>query len=112
MDIYVYNSNLERIGLIDVYQSLIWTKRYYQLGDFELYIPASTGLFEILQKDNILVREDDDSLMVIEHIEITTDVETGNYIIVSGRSIESYLSRRIVRYQTNIDNTVENADYL
>ena len=109
MDIYVYNSNLERIGLIDVYQSLIWTKRYYQLGDFELYIHASTGLFEILQKDNILVREDDDSLMVIEHIEITTDVETGNYIIVSGRSIESYLSRRIVRYQINIDNTVENA---
>lgn len=108
MDIYVYNSNLERVGLIDIYQSLIWTKRYYQAGDFELYVPASSELLETLQKDNLLIREDDDTIMVIEKIEITTDVETGNYIIVSGRSIESYLSRRIVRYQTNIDDTLEN----
>lgn len=108
MDIHVYNQNLERIGLIDIYQSLIWTKRYYQAGDFELYVPASSELLEMLQKDNILVREDDNIAMIIEKIEITTDVETGNYIIVSGRSIESYLERRIVRYQTNIDDTLEN----
>lgn len=108
MDIYVYNPKLERVGLIDIYQSLIWTKRYYQAGDFELYVPTSSELLETLQKDNILVREDDDTIMIVEKIEITTDVETGNYIIVSGRSIESYLSRRIVRYQTNIDDTLEN----
>ena len=109
MDIYVYNKNLERIGLIDIYKSLIWTKRYYQAGDFELYVPASTELLETLQRDNILVREDDDTVMVIEKIEITTDVETGNFITVSGRSIESYLERRIIRHQTNINDTVENA---
>lgn len=108
MDIYIYNPQLERIGLIDIYQSLIWTKRYYQSGDFELYVPAKTELLENLKLDNLLERSDDDTIMVIEHIEITTDVETGNYIIVSGRSIESYLTRRIVRYQTNIDDTLEN----
>lgn len=108
MDIYVYNPELERVGLIDIYQSLIWTKRYYQAGDFELYVPASSELLETLQKDNMLVREDDDTIMIVEKIEITTDVETGNYIIASGRSIESYLERRIVRYQTNIDDTLEN----
>lgn len=109
MDIYVYNSELKKIGLIDVYKSKIWTKRYYEAGDFELYIPASTETLQMLQLDNILIREDDDTIMVIEHIEITTDVESGNFITVSGRSIESYLARRIVRYQTNIDDTVENA---
>lgn len=108
MDIYVYNPELERVGLIDIYQSLIWTKRYYQAGDFELYVPASSELLETLQKDNILIREDDDTIMIIEKIEIKTDVETGNYIIASGRSIESYLTRRIIRYQTNIDDTLEN----
>ena len=108
MDIYVYNPNLERVGLIDIYQSLIWTKRYYQAGDFELYIPATAELLSTLQTGNILERTDDNTIMVIEHIEIKTDVENGNFIIISGRSIESYLSRRIVRYQTNIDDTLEN----
>lgn len=107
MDIYVYDQELKRVGLIDVYQSLIWTKRYYQAGDFELYVPASQELLGTLQTGNLLVREDDDTVMVIEHIEITTDVESGNFLCVSGRSVESYLTRRIVRHQTNIDSTVE-----
>lgn len=108
MNIYIYNRNLQRIGLIDVYQSLIWTKRYYQAGDFELYVPATSEYLEILQKETLLVREDDTTAMVIEKVEINTDVETGNFITVSGRSAESYLDRRIIRYQTNINDTVEN----
>jgi hypothetical protein len=46
--------------------------------------------------------------MIIEHIEITTDVESGNFLCISGRSIESYLTRRIVANQTIINDTVEN----
>ena len=40
MDLYILNKNFEKIGLIDTYESVIWTTRYYTYGDFELYIPA------------------------------------------------------------------------
>lgn len=95
MDIYVLNSDLEQIAVIDSFRSLIWTKRYYTCGDFELCVPADLGLLQYLQPDFFLMREDDDSVMVIEKIEAQYDSEEGSLFIVSGRSLESLLTRRV-----------------
>lgn len=95
MNIYILNTAFEPIAVIDCFKSLIWTKRYYSYGDFELYIPADNELLPFLQPDFFVTREDDSSVMVIEKLVIQTDTEDGNYFIVSGRSAESILLRRI-----------------
>lgn len=107
MDIFVLNKSLEKIAVIDTYVSLIWTKRYYSAGDFELFLPASSEMFGVLCEDNYLQRADDETIMIIENIELQTDAESGNFIIVSGRSLESILARRIVWTQTNLNGTAE-----
>lgn len=109
MDIYILNKSLEKIGIIDSYNSLIWTKRFYKAGDFELYLPATVENFEMLQTDFYLQRDDDDRAMIIETIQLQTDAEQGNHIIVSGRSLESILARRVIWGQTILKDTVENA---
>lgn len=105
MNIYILNTSYEPVAVIDAFKSLIWTKRYYTCGDFELYIPADENLLQYLQNDYFIMRDDDDSAMIIERLEIQTDVENGDYYIVSGRSIESVLARRIVMWQTIINTT-------
>ena len=102
MDLYVLDSNYTPIAVIDAYKSLIWTKRYYTCGDFELYVPADRNLLQYLQPDNFITREDDDSVMVIEKLEIKTDAENGDFFIVSGRSLESILLRRIFKRPVTI----------
>ena len=77
MDVYVLNASYEPVAVIDSFKSLIWTKRYFACGDFELYIPADKSLLEYLQPDNFLVRDDDDSVMVIEKLLLQTDAESG-----------------------------------
>ena len=109
MEIYVLNKSLERIGVVDDYASIIWAKRYFSAGDFELYLPASAEMLELLREDYYLQRDDDDRAMIIEDIQIQTDAELGNFLIVSGRSLESILSRRIVWQQTTLTGTAENA---
>ena len=105
MDVYVLNASYEPVAVIDSFKSLIWTKRYFACGDFELYIPADKSLLEYLQPDNFLVRDDDDSVMVIEKLLLQTDAESGDFFIVSGRSLESILYRRIFNRQFLLDNT-------
>lgn len=109
MDVYVLDSSFIPVAVIDSYKSLIWTKRYYTCGDFELYIPANDSLLQYLQEDNFLMREDDDSVMVIESLEVQTDAENGDFFIVAGRSLESILARRVVMTQTvvNADDVVQ-----
>lgn len=109
MELYVLDRSLRTIGIIDAYTSIIWTKRYFACGDFELYLPVSH--LDILAIGNYIYRLDDDAIMFIENIEITTDSEVGNFLRVSGRSAECLLAKRIIWNQTTFSGTVENLIY-
>ena len=109
MDIYVLNTSFVKLGIIDYCRSIIWTTRYCDAGDFELYLPATKEAFELLQIDNLIMRADKpDKLMIIKSVELTTDTEDGNYLTITGPSIESYIAKRIVWSQTNLSGLVTN----
>lgn len=110
IELYVLNGDLERIGIIDTYTSLIWANRYNEEGDCELYVEANDYSFSILKKGHYLARDDDDMVCRIEKIELDTDVETGNYFIVTGYDVKKILSQRVIWSQTNVDGNVE--DYI
>lgn len=101
MELYVLNKDFEIIDFIDTFSSLEWVKRYFDTGDFVLNTVADLKTVKTLQRRNYLVREDDESIMIIEKINLVTSAEYGNKIVVSGKSIESILARRIVWTQTN-----------
>ncbi len=101
MELYVLNAEFEIVDFIDTFSSLEWVKRYFDTGDFVLNTVADLKTVKTLRKRNYLVREDDESIMMIEKINLVTSAEAGNKIVVSGKSIESVLARRIVWTQTN-----------
>ena len=108
MEFYVLNSEKETLGVLDVFQSAIWTPRYYDVGDFEIQVTASSDIVELLREENLLVRQDDDMVGVIERINLRTDPDYGSFLLISGRDAKSILERRIVWNQTNLSGTVEN----
>lgn len=110
MEFYVVDGNLDVIGIIDAYKSAIWTERYYEPGDFELYVAATPEAVALIRKHLFLVRMDNVSkAMVIETIKLSTDAENGDYLTVSGRSLSSILSRRIIWKQTTYSGQLEKA---
>lgn len=96
MEFMVLDKNYEAIAMIDTFTSAIWTVRYDECGDFELYTPARLDYLKSMQIGNYLWNRDSDRLMVIETVEIETDAEKGPQLIVTGRSLESILDRRII----------------
>lgn len=108
MDLLILNTKLESDSIIDAYKSLIWTDRYYECGDFEIYTPATISALSQVQKGYYLWSRDSEHTMIIEDIEIQSDAEFGNYIAITGRSLESILTRRIVWKTTNINGNLQN----
>ena len=107
MVLYVLNSQFDRIGILDQYQSFIWTPRYQTAGDFELLAPANAEIVDLLQRDNFIMREDDENhAMIIEQVKIQTDEENGHTILVKGRDLKSILYRRIIWKQTMLSGTL------
>ena len=43
-EVIVLNSDLEIVGVVDNFVSLIWTKRFWAVGDCELYVVATSSL--------------------------------------------------------------------
>lgn len=107
IDIYVLNKNLEAVGIIDSYRSLIWANRYYTVGDCELYLEASDSNISLLEAGNYLVRADDNMVCRINRVEVDTSAEEGNYLIVNGTDTKSFLDQRIVWSTLTCDGNLE-----
>ena len=108
MEMYVLNQRFEKIALIDAYESLLWTDRYGKPGEFEIYTPVADFALQYPVADNYLQIKESEHTMVIEDTTIESNVETGNHIKITGRSLESILDRRIVWTQTDISGNLQN----
>lgn len=109
MNAWVLDSNFRAISLLDVYISLIWTERYNSAGDFELIARPEFLAEKGLYAGNYISLPDSETVMRVEDHEIDTDPEEGNTLVVTGKSLESILSQRIVWTHTYLDGSLQEA---
>ena len=104
MQIEIYNMtvlndklNISLEAVCDSFSSLLWDIEYYKCGAFEVYIAASPRNIEIFQTGRIVGRDDDrEHFGLIESVELETDAEDGDYLIIKGRFLICLLERRII----------------
>ncbi len=116
MELLVLDEAFKTIYAIDEFESLIWTERYNGAGNFEFYTPVNDNLLEISEVirkkliariDTYIWTRETEATMIIEGIEITTNIESGANLKISGRSLESILDRRIIWSQTVLDGYLQ-----
>lgn len=95
-EIRVLNEDLDFDGVIDIYESFIWTERYNECGDFELYTQMDKDILETVRLGDYLEIADSEYHMIPESVVLEHDYEQGNHITIKGRSLESILDRRII----------------
>ena len=59
MDIWVLDKTLEANDIVDTFNSLIWTDRYDEYGDFEIYTSVTDQALSLLQMDYYLQSRSD-----------------------------------------------------
>lgn len=108
MDLYVLDANFKKIEIISYAESIIWTKRYFSLGDFEIVLPASRYLLQLFRsnEDRYIMRPGDQTGIIVEKIQLTTDEESGDKLIISGPTFQGLLKRRIVWGQKILKGTL------
>lgn len=106
MDLYILNEKFDVIGVIDNAASIIWATKYADMGDFEIYANATNDNITLLQPGHYVKRWDDDMVGIIKKVNLTTNIEDGNYITVSGPDLKDVLRRRIIWSQTILSGTI------
>lgn len=108
MEVYILDSNYEKLGLIDNAESVLWNKKLIEVGECELYVPADNEHINLIVNGKYIYREDDEMLCEIISVELETNVEQGDYIIVTGHDMKSVLSGRVVATELTYSGSVAN----
>lgn len=97
MEVYTLDPLLRRAELFENHESLIWTERYKQYGDFEMHIASTYRARSLLKVDTLLSMNQSNRVMKIESSEDGTDAEGRRMLVVKGRSIETLMYDRVAK---------------
>lgn len=116
MQYYILDRSLKLLRGIEVYTSVIWTERYYEPGEFELYLPASKEDMQFFRECAekhyyIIPSEFKDrnsiSCMIINHVKLDLPFDSAKSIIITGRSLSYILHSRIAQGETVLNGNLE-----
>lgn len=99
MDLYILDPLIRRHEVVDDYETLIWTDRWREAGDFELDLRSTRNNRIRFSVDSLLAIRNSNRVMMVEDVEDTLDSENKEILKVRGRSIEGPIfENRIVKY--------------
>lgn len=90
MECNVYGINLNRIGSIFTWVSMLWTEGYNTLGTFQLELQQTPGALELFQPDRYCGIPESETLMLIKAVQ----VRNGS-VIITGSPATCVLSDRV-----------------
>jgi hypothetical protein len=92
MELFTLDRNFQKQNEIDVFESAIWTERYYGDGDFQLVVPSTSDMLTYLTKGTFLGLVGSSEIMMID-----TQNNEGGSLTVTGLSLEQFLNNRFIR---------------
>lgn len=102
----VFSDNFENIGIVDIYDELVWERRFYEAGYGEVHAPATANNLNLLENGRILYKNGAKESMLIT---ATDSVESDGSVTVTayGRFLSWILKKHIVKGLYELSGNVQ-----
>lgn len=105
MRIIILDKNFQDLGSIRVFNTLMWYRRYYSPGIFELHIPAA--YFDLINSGRYLYRNDRTELGVIREVNFMRGEKSEKTAYCKGYFAEHLLNNNVIHPAFNRTGTLE-----
>lgn len=95
MELYILDSLLRRVEVVDKFESLIWAERLTAFGDMELTLPMTAKHAAMFKPKAKLGMSECESGMIVDYALKTTDEDGKRMLKVKGHSFESIFNDRV-----------------
>lgn len=95
MEVKVYTPDLNLIGIVENFSSLVWNRKYSEAGTFEIHVPLTFDNVEYFRRGNLISFDGAKEAGIIENLTASQDSKK-NTLTLKGRFLESYLDRRLI----------------
>lgn len=103
--LYIFDRDLNFLGVIDEFISLRWRRKFFEAGEFELVVAPYENNLRLLQKDNLIMRSEYTEAAVIDTKSYSDDGKNVQ-LSVAGNFASYFLKRRIVKKILNYKGNV------
>lgn len=104
MELILLDSAFAPTCFPDAFDSLIWDRRYYETGRFELHLPGE--LFSVLQRSAYLYGKDFMETGIIEDLGFTQEAG-GEKCYAKGRFLDALLEQRVITGSGSLRGSAE-----
>lgn len=105
MQLIIFDKDFQTIGSIGIFNTLLWRRRYYSPGMFELYVPAE--YFGLINTGRYLYRNDRMELGVIREVNFTRGERSERTAYCKGYFAEHLLNNHVLYPAFNETGTPE-----
>ena len=105
MQFIVFDEDFQTIGPINIFNSLLWYRRYYSPGIFELHVPAQ--YFDLVNTGKYLYRNDRTELGVIREVNFMRGYKNEKTAYCKGYFAEHLLNNNVIYPTFNRAGTPE-----
>lgn len=95
MELWTLTSSFQPDKIVENYESLIWTERYSESGDFEISSSNILELITALPLESFVTLRESSVPMVVESWKIEKGPRKPPKVTITGRSFETVLERRV-----------------
>lgn len=106
MELWAYTRELVFAGIVENGTSLLWTRKYYEPGNFEFHCPLTASNVEALKQDNVVAYPGAKEAGIVESLRFVETMRRKT-IVAKGRFLSSYFDRRLIKGNVSMSGTVE-----
>ena len=108
MEIRFYSPDMDFCGVMENQTSLVWTRKYFEPGEFELHTPITEDNLRLTSRGNLVWKRGGVEAAVIEDRQLE-ESSSKNEIVAKGRFLSSYMDRRLIKSTVVFSGKVEMA---
>jgi hypothetical protein len=94
MQVFKLNATHNPSDSVNDFETLVWTERYQEAGDFKLEVKNDISILTALPKGCLISHTDTREVMIVENHEIKRDSDKNLKVTLSGRSFETFAENR------------------
>lgn len=105
----VFDQAMNPKGVIEMYDTLIWTRRFFTYGEFKLLVPCTERHTSLLTKNSIIMKDDssDGEAGQIRNIRISFNNKGEEIIEVQGKFLARWIGKRLILNQMVVTDTAQ-----
>lgn len=108
MELYILDKNINTVGLISVYDGIVWNRNLFSPGSIKITMPFEKDIYSVIARGCLIYNTEETEPCIVTGVALSLTNDGQQTMTIKGYTAGRYLNQRIVDGIMNFDDTPVN----